>query len=786
MLKPKTKWRTVSEMTNEAESLATTLGIAPLVAQLLINRSMNTIERAERFLNVNDQPFNDPFLMKGMRETVDRIQQAITNQEKILVFGDYDADGVTSTAILMSVLREIGANADYYVPNRFTEGYGPNVPALHNAKEEHQTLVITVDTGISAIDEAEAARELGLDFIITDHHQPPTRLPNAFSIVNPHQEDCLYPFKGLSGAGVAFKLAHALLGRVPEHLLDLTVAGTIADLVPLVEENRLIAVRGLTQLEHTERPGLRALLDVSGIAGKKLTAEDVGFTIGPRLNAVGRLDSATPAVRLLLTDKEEEADELANVLEETNRARKRLVDEIADETMEQIEREFPPEDHWFLLAAKEGWNPGVIGIVASRLVERYHRPAIVMSIDEKTGLAKGSARSIEGFDMYRHLAQCSDCLDAFGGHPMAAGMTVKNDRIGELRRRLNELAREGLTEADLVPTKHVDVVCSVDDVSLSLIEQMSRLEPFGTDNPPPTVWIENARLTQIKKVGSDANHLKAVLSGSETSVDAIGFQWGSIGDELSINAKTSVVGRLQVNEWNGFRKPQIVLEDVSVDHWQLFDFRNERNAASKLAMLPEEKRLYVAFRSDTRDQKRFETLGKPFFCLQEQTVTAEQLCGRYVVLLDVPHNVEAMKKLFQNAAPDRIYAVFHHDATNFFSTLPTRDHFKWLYGLLLQRKTLNLGHHAESLAKQKGWSIETVLFMAEVFEELEFATWKNGILTAADRPQKRELSESQLVKERKRQAEVEHLFCYASSSSLKNWFETILDESEMLEEAVQK
>ncbi|HET7616548.1 MAG TPA: DHH family phosphoesterase, partial [Bacillales bacterium] len=354
MLQPKTRWKVADPAPEAAGHLARELGISNLVAQLLINRGLDTSERARRFLHMNDQNFYDPFLMKGMRATVDRIRNAVKQEEKILVFGDYDADGVTSTSILTSVLKEIGAKTDYYIPNRFTEGYGPNEPALHKAKEEGYSLVVTVDTGISAVEEAEAARGLGLDFIITDHHQPPPVLPNAYCIVNPHQEGCLYPFKGLSGAGVAFKLAHALLGKVPEHLLDYAVIGTIADLVPLVEENRLIAVRGLIALKRSDKPGIRALLDVAGIDGRTLSSEDVGFGLGPRLNAAGRLGSAVPAVQLLLSADSSTAEQMATNLDLTNRERKQLVNDIAAEAIEEIDDCFPPDENSVLVIAKEG------------------------------------------------------------------------------------------------------------------------------------------------------------------------------------------------------------------------------------------------------------------------------------------------------------------------------------------------------------------------------------------------------------------------------------------------
>ncbi|HEX6923248.1 MAG TPA: single-stranded-DNA-specific exonuclease RecJ [Bacillales bacterium] len=782
MLKPKTRWKVAASDPDEAKRLAGEIGTSPLVAQLLLNREIRTAEQARRFLNISDQEFYDPYLMKGMEESVNRIKKAVKNGERILVFGDYDADGVSSTAVMVSALKEIGAQVDYYIPNRFTEGYGPNVPALQKAKEEGISLVVTVDTGISAVDEADAAREMGLDFVITDHHQPPPVLPDAYSIINPHQKNCLYPFKELSGAGVALKVAHALLGREPEHFLDFAVLGTIADLVPLTEENRLLAVRGLSALERSDKPGIQALLKIAGVQDRKLSAEDIGFALGPRLNAAGRLDSAQPAVQLLLAEDSNEAEELANDIDRINRERKALVKEIAEEAVSEIKDSFPPEENSVFVIAREGWNPGVIGIVASRLINLYNRPTIVMGIDPETGLAKGSARSIEGFDMFENLSECRDLMEAFGGHPMAAGMTVKVENLDELRARLNQQAAETLTEEDFIPANQIDLTCRVSDISLELIEDLQRLAPFGTANPKPKVMIEDAPFANMKQIGSDRKHLKVVFKDNGVQLDGIGFQFGHLFQEISAGSNVSAIGELQINEWNGFRKPQLLLEDMAVSHWQLYDCRSGRDLQKQFDSLPNDKLLFIAFRRETIEAEQFAGWAQPIVCLADEMPDQLDFNGRYAVLLDLPYDKADLEALFTEASmPERIYAVFHHQDEHFFSGVPSRPQFKWFYAFLLKRKSFDLGRYAQSLAEAKGWSKETVMFMAEVFSELNFISVDNGLISLQESPDKRDLSDSSIFRNKQQLAELENDLYYSSYSSLRQWFDNIGAEPQTLE-----
>ncbi|HEY9577560.1 MAG TPA: single-stranded-DNA-specific exonuclease RecJ, partial [Pseudobacillus sp.] len=458
MLKSKTRWIVRNTGEGMRDQLAEQLEISPLLASLLINRGITETDAARNFLYDKGNEFHDPFLFDGMKTASERIHRAIAKEEPILIFGDYDADGVSSTSVMMTVLTDLGAKVDFYIPNRFTEGYGPNEPAFRLAKEQGYQLIITVDTGIAAVKEAAAAAELGMDLIITDHHEPGPELPQALAIIHPKLPGGNYPFPYLAGVGVAFKVAHALYGYLPEHLLDLAAIGTIADLVPLKGENRSIAKAGIKKLRQTLRPGIEALLQLTSTKPAAVDEETVGFMIAPRINAAGRLADAAPAVDLLLTKDRTEANELAQEIDVMNKERQMIVSEITKEAIEIVKSHYPPEKYPVIVVGKENWNAGVIGIVASKLVDTFYRPAIVLSFDPETNKAKGSARSIAGFDLFKNLSKCRELLPHFGGHPMAAGMTLELSDVDELRERLCLLADEQLSTEDFIPVTELDAV----------------------------------------------------------------------------------------------------------------------------------------------------------------------------------------------------------------------------------------------------------------------------------------------------------------------------------------
>ncbi len=784
MLKPKSRWIVKKSDQTKVELLAKELNINHLTASLLVNRGLDTVEDARYFLFWQNNKFHDPFLLKDMDKAIERIKQAVETQEPILVFGDYDADGVSSTTVMMKALAEVGANADYYIPNRFTEGYGPNEKAFRSAAEKGVGLIITVDTGISALHEATVAKDLGIDLIITDHHEPGPILPEAFAIIHPKLEDSLYPFKDLAGVGVALKVAHALLGRLPEHLLEFAAIGTIADLVPLLDENRLIAIKGIEQLKTSRTPGLRALFKLAKTERTAIDEETVGFTIGPRVNAAGRLGSADPAVQLMMTSDTEEAMMLAEEIDSINKERQQIVSAIAEEAIAEVEMNYPVEDNPVLVVGKEGWNAGVIGIVASKLVEKYYRPTIVLSFDKEKGLAKGSARSIAGFDLFKNLSTCRDILPHFGGHPMAAGMTLELRDVDELRTRLNTLAKEQLADEDLVPVTYIDAKVDIKGVSIDTINELGLLSPYGVSNPKPKVLIDGANISGLRKIGADQSHLKLSLEEEGNVVDGIGFGFGHLHDHISPSSKLSVIGELSVNEWNNMKKPQIFLRDVAVNNWQLFDFRGLKKIEKLPEMIHGDKINWILFNPELKN--RFTDIVEDSLHLIPNEEQAEDLAidQSNVVLLDLPPSKEVLQKLFAGKKPGRVYVHFYKENSDFFTTLPTREHFKWFYAFLAKKGPFDLKRYGDELAKYRGWTKETVEFMSQVFFELDFVKINNGFITLEKDVPKRDLSESKTYQHKVHAFTLENELLYSSYEQLKNWFDQFIQESVKNEEAI--
>ncbi|WP_163101824.1 single-stranded-DNA-specific exonuclease RecJ [Peribacillus alkalitolerans] len=787
MLRSKTRWKV--ELSNEerASLLSTQLNIAPLVAKLLVNRGMDTLETAQSFLFPEETPFHDPYLLKGMDIAVNRIHRAIERKELIRIFGDYDADGVSSTTVLMETLKKLNANVDFYIPNRFSEGYGPNETAFRLAKEEGVSLLITVDTGISAIHEAEVAKNLDMDYIITDHHEPGPILPEALAIIHPKLEDSTYPFKELAGVGVALKLAHALLGEVPYDLLEIAAIGTISDLVPLFGENRLIASKGIQNMKSTTRPGLRALFKVAGIEPSSLNEESIGFGIGPRINAAGRLGDADPAVELLLTEDFETAYFIASEIDGLNKERQALVQQIAADAIKEVEENWPIDENSVIVVGKEGWNSGIIGIVASKLVDRFYRPAIVLSFDPEKGLAKGSARSIEGFDLYQNLSQCRDILPHFGGHPMAAGMTLKIEDVADLRERLNQLAKQKMTAEDFVPVTKLDTVTSIGEITLESISQMERLAPFGMGNPKPKVMINEVKISTIRKIGAESNHMKVMLEHDGFTLDGIGFGLGELVDHISPITSISVVGDVSINEWNNMRKPQIFLHDISVNNWQLFDFRGSKKISTTLEKIPKDNRILIVFNESTMEKLQLNSYqAETVVFLDKISQKNFTLSGKNIVLIDLPTNLNQLNTLFKCGTPERVYAHFHQDQQHFFSTMPTRDHFKWMYALVKKKGTFEVNRYSDDIARHKGWSRDTVDFIVKVFFELDFVTIENGFISIKEQAAKRDFHESASFKDKKEQFQLENDLLYSSYGQLYNFIESLLSESVQLEEEMEQ
>ncbi|MAS33084.1 MAG: single-stranded-DNA-specific exonuclease RecJ [Anaerolineaceae bacterium] len=543
--------------------------INPIVAQVLYNRGLKEPDAAYKFLYDRDVDTN-PFLMKGINQAVARIRHAIKKQESIVVYGDFDADGVTSTALLMQTLRALGAVVKPYIPHRVDEGYGLNSKALLKLARAGVKLVITVDCGIRSVEDVEDGKAAGLDIIITDHHSIGPEIPNALAVINPKQVDCDYPEDMLAGVGVAYKLAQALLrvegnmrrNALPlneEDLLDLVAIGTVADLAPLSRlENRALVRRGLQQINLARRPGLRALLDVVDLEAGKVSAMTIGYMLGPRINAAGRLGSAMTAYHLLAAADMKQATRLAEELHELNSQRQDLTRDAQDLIRERIEAE-ADDDNLLIFAADPHFQPGIVGLVAGRLVEEFYRPAVVMEQGEDE--SRASCRSIPQFDITQALDQCADLLVRHGGHAQAAGFTVLNKNVPDLMQRLVGLAQQTLAGQELKPTLEIDAEVDTNHVSEHLLEELQHLEPTGYMNAAPVFMMRNAYILEWRLVGRDNRHLKLkVARAGRPPLDAIGFGLGEWAAQLP--GHVDLAYQLELNEWNGRRNLQLNVQDI--------------------------------------------------------------------------------------------------------------------------------------------------------------------------------------------------------------------------------
>ncbi|MDA8211769.1 MAG: single-stranded-DNA-specific exonuclease RecJ [Clostridia bacterium] len=549
--------------------LAQELKIPDIMAQILVNRGISSADEAREFLWADLGRLHSPLLLPDLKVAVERIALAVSRGEKILIYGDYDVDGITSTTVLVLTLQKLGAQVEYYIPDRLEEGYGLNLGAMEWAQQEGFSLIVTVDCGISALKEAQWAKEAGIDLIITDHHEVPEELPQAVAVLDPKREDSEYPCPDLAGVGVAFKLAQGLLqhfqpglplNEAGKDLLDIAALGTIADIVPLRGENRIIVKYGLRTLAESQRVGIKALKEVCGLAGKRISAGQVGFVLAPRLNATGRLGDAKEGVRLLLSTREEEALSIARELDQGNRERQQIEAEMVNEAVQLIDRFHDFTRDKVILLGRENWHPGVIGIVASRIVERYHRPTILLALDGEQ--AKGSCRSINGFDMYHALGACKEYLVKFGGHKQAAGLTLTTGNIENFRRAINKLADAALTEEQLYPQVRLDGVVGFSELTLDLVDQLELLQPFGHQNPGPVLACREAKVVECKGVGKAGVHLKLRVRRDSGFLDAIGFQLGGAVDEVKACGALDLAFALEKNEWNNRVSLQLNLKDL--------------------------------------------------------------------------------------------------------------------------------------------------------------------------------------------------------------------------------
>ncbi|MDD5155228.1 MAG: single-stranded-DNA-specific exonuclease RecJ [Candidatus Omnitrophica bacterium] len=541
------------------QKLSRELGISVILAQLLINRGIKDARAADDFLNAGLSQILDPFAFSDMHKAIGLIKAAVKNKDRIMVFGDYDVDGITSVVLIKSALKRMKAEASCHLPHRIREGYGLSKNILQLARDSNARLLITADCGTSSHEQIKELRKHDIEVIVTDHHEPAAAIPCASAILNPKIQDSGYGYRDLAGVGVAYKLCQALTGEGLAEDLDLVCLGTIADVAPLTGENRVFVKEGLPRLSRTRRPGIKAMIEASGIKGKKMTATFVSYILGPRINASGRMDTADTALRLLLSDSKEEADELARTVEMYNRQRQKIENKIMEEAQGLVDKEINFKEHKIIVIAKEGWHEGVLGIVASKLADRLYRPTILISVAE--GLCKGSGRSIKTFHLFAALLECREFLSSFGGHAHAAGLVISKENIADFKNKINSLAKEKLQLEDLLPSLDIDMEVALDDLNEKIIAELQALEPFGAGNPEPLFYTRNLKLKGEPQVLSRET-LKFWVTDARATYPAIGFGMGYFREGLINSGNFDLVYYPRIDNWQGAESVILEVKDI--------------------------------------------------------------------------------------------------------------------------------------------------------------------------------------------------------------------------------
>ena len=728
MIIPTYNWQFTPQVEDEDfTKIAKKAGLGPEVARLLYSRGVKDQEALSCFLTPTLDDLHDPYLLHDMDKAVERIRRAIEDGEFILIYGDYDADGMTSASIVKESLEQLGAEVAVYLPNRFTDGYGPNASVYkYFIEQQGISLIVTVDNGVAGHEAIDLAQSMGVDVIVTDHHSMPEVLPDAYAIVHPEHPDADYPFKHLAGCGVAFKLACALLEEVQVELLDLVAIGTIADMVSLTDENRIMVQYGLEVLRNTQRMGLQEMFNIAGIARNDVTEETVGFQLAPRLNALGRLDDPNPAIDLLTGFDDEEAHEIALMIHEKNEERKEIVQAIYQEAKAMVD---PTKTVQIL--AKEGWNPGVLGIVAGRLLEELGQTVIVLNLED--GRAKGSARSIEALDIFEALAPHRNLFIAFGGHAGAAGMTLEADKLDTLSEVLESYVLDKGLDATTKNNLDLDEELDLEALTIDVVKNFERLAPFGMDNQKPVFYIRDFQIENARAMGASNAHLKLKIFRGTSNFEVVAFGKGSLAAEFSQVKGLELAVTLSVNQWNGQTTLQLMMVDARVDGVQLFNIRG------KSVPLPEG----IPVLDFTKD-------------LPDLTTSPA------VVVKNIPEDLNLLKQIIQEQDFSAIYFKNDIDKAYYLTGYGTREQFAKLYKTIYQFPEFDIRFKLKDLSAYL--KIEQILLvkMIQIFEELGFVTIENGVMKVNKEAPKRDIAESHIYQDLKQTVKVQEMMALAT------------------------
>lgn len=713
MIKSKYIWKlTESDLPDEFLKLSKKYKLDTLAAQILWQRGIRAEEEIQAYLNPDLQQLHDPFLLHDMEKAVQRILTAIENGQNILIYGDYDADGMTASSVMKSALDELGAEVQVYLPNRFTDGYGPNLDVYkYFIQNEDIDLIITVDNGVAGHEAIAYAQSQNVDVIVTDHHSMPEVLPEAFAIVHPEHPESNYPFKYLAGVGVAFKVATALLDYIPSDILDLVAIGTIADMVSLTDENRILVSHGLKVLANTERAGLMELMRLSGTDFEKVNEETIGFQIAPRLNALGRLDDPNPAIELLTGWDEEVAAEIAQMIDEKNSERKVIVENIFNQALTMI------TDEPVQILYHKDWHKGVLGIVAGRLLEQFHKPIIMLA--EEEGVLRGSARSIENFNIFEALNEHRELFMAFGGHKQAAGMTFALENVEVIKQVMLDFIQENDIDMSGKSSLEVQGSLQFDEISLETIRSLEKLSPYGMDNPKPHFLLTDYQVEQARSMGKDNSHLKLKLVQNGQALDAVYFGHGAESLEFE-QSDTELVGTLSSNTWNGTTTVQLMVADARVNGVELLDIR------SRQVELPKNTIRFV--HNEVKNGTIEEVL-----IIEEAPTDKEALSA----LTELIHEQEFELIYFKNTIKKNYY----------LTGAGTREQFARFYKAIYQYPEFDIRFKLKDLANYLKIPDILLIKMIQIFEELNFVTIDNGMMSVNKAAEKRDISESNIYQE---------------------------------------
>lgn len=684
--------------------------ISKNIAKILNARSITDMTDVKKYFSDEYEEGYDPFLIHDMQKAVDRINEAIENEEKILVYGDYDADGITSTVLLVETLISMGANVSSYIPNRFEEGYGPNKEAFTKIINSGISLIITVDNGIAGVEEVDLANELGCDVIVTDHHKIQDTMPNAYAIIHPEHPDGNYPFKKLAGVGVAFKLAHALLEIFPDFLLDLVAIGTIADMVSITDENRIFVKQGLELLNEDPRIGLKMLLELSSI-DTKIDEQTVGFYIAPKLNSIGRMDSAKLGLTFLMAEDPVTAKSLAEQIEQYNIERKQVTEDIVKDVINKIENSDKKEKNVIMVSGK--YHEGVLGIVASNIVEKYQKPVFIMN--EKDGVLKGSARSIFDFNIYTAMNKISDLFLAFGGHTLAAGFSFEQSNFDKIEGFLDNEFEEFKKHSELKSSKNIDIVTKLEDISYQFLNSLDVLKPYGMDFEKPSILIENAMVLNKAYFGSEKQYLRLTIADEVGNLECISFKDVAAFDEVEKNDIIDLLCTLDKNNFNGRSKLQAHIIDINIKEFLFEDLRFMNYDISKI----DSASLKLSKYKDDKDSN--------FYLYKD--IDKLDADFEYIYLLDIPNSIEYLEKI-TNLNPKKVFLICEEKEILSDLYLIDKDRLIKLFNLVLStnNKQINVAQQLDKLLSVLKTNVDSLKIMIQIFKELELITFVNNTI----------------------------------------------------------